>query len=165
MVLAGVLLAGRGERNHELVGDRRGHAGKRVRTNGVFAIPAKPALSAETYALAVLESDLTISGDGPYTCVGDVLRIIGDGTYAIGMKSGVTMTTGDRIEVASGVSAASTLFAVSIDMSGKSDTAAFAMSGATATLTLTGTNVLKSGLSKAGLEAPQGSTLTIEAAA
>jgi hypothetical protein len=109
-------------------------------------------------------SDLTISGGISYTYAGGLLTITGDGTYTITMGNGETNTTTDRIAVAPGVIAAITLSAVSIDMSGNANTAAFDMSGATVSLTLTGTNVLKSGSTKAGLQAPEGSNLTINAA-
>jgi hypothetical protein len=116
------------------------------------------------FILALLDSDLTISGDGLYTYAGDTLRIMESGTYTIGMKSGVTTTTKNRIVVDSGLSANIILSNVDIDTSANENTAAFDMSGATVTLTLTGTNVLKSGLNRAGLQAPEGSTVTINAA-
>jgi hypothetical protein len=117
------------------------------------------------FTLAALDSDLTVvSGDGLYTYVGNVLRIIGDGTYAISMKTGGDTTTRNRIEVASGITADITLNGVKIDMSGNNNAAAFDMTGATVQLTLNGVNELKSGYYRAGLEAPEDSTLTINAA-
>jgi hypothetical protein len=119
-------------------------------------------------------SDLQISGgsisSSSYTytsaasTTGGILTITGNGTYTVGMKSGLTTTTTDRIVVAPGVTATITFSSVSIDMSGKVNTAAFDMSGAAVTLTLTGTNVLISGNYRAGLEAQGDSTLTINAA-
>jgi hypothetical protein len=92
------------------------------------------------------------------------LTITGSGPNTIGMTSGFTLTTKDRIVVNPGVNANITLSDVNIDMSGIVGTAAFDMTGATVTLTLEGSNVLKSGRDKAGLEAPSGAVLTITAA-
>jgi hypothetical protein len=115
------------------------------------------------FTLATLDSELTVvSSDGLYTYAGDTLRITGNGTYAIGMKTGGATTTKNRIEVASGVTADITLNGVKIDMSG-SNGAAFNMTGAMVQLTLNGANELKGSNYRAGLEAPEGSTLTIDA--
>jgi hypothetical protein len=120
------------------------------------------------YRFTLIESDLIVSGTGAYTYSGDaalrVLTITGNGTYTIGMKTGVTTTTKARIVVASGVTADITLSDVDINMSGKANTPAFDMTGATVNLTLTGTNVFTSGSNRAGLQAPDGSTLVITAA-
>jgi hypothetical protein len=70
----------------------------------------------------------------------------------------------DRIVVASGVTADITLRDLTIDASARNDIPAFDMTGATVNLTLSGTNILKSGGNRAGLLAPEGSTLTISAA-
>jgi hypothetical protein len=112
----------------------------------------------------LVDSDLTISGGSSYTYSGGLLTVAGNGTYTIGMKSGLSATTTDRIVIVSGVNANITLSAVNIDMSGNSNITAFDMTGATVQLTLTGTNVLKGGSTRAGLHAPEGSTLTISAA-
>jgi hypothetical protein len=77
-----------------------------------------------------VDSDLTISGGSSYTYYGGLLTITGNGTYAIAMSSGVSVTTTDRIAVAPGVNAAITLNDVKIDMSGSNATA-FDMTGAT----------------------------------
>jgi hypothetical protein len=112
-------------------------------------VVSEDAATTRYYKFTLTKSDLLISGDGPYTYAGDVLRITGDGTYSIAMNAGVTTTTTSHIEVASGVSAAITLNGVKIDMSGKVGTAAFDMTDATVQLTLIGTNVLNSGQNRA----------------
>ena len=103
----------------------------------------------------------TISGGSAYTYVEGVLTITGNGTYTI---NGVASTTRDRIVVASGVNANITLSGVNIDMSGRNDTSAFDMTGATVNLTLVGENILRSGSGRAGLQAPDGATLVITGA-
>jgi uncharacterized repeat protein (TIGR02543 family) len=86
------------------------------------------------------------------------------GTYRI---SGNGSATSNTIKVDSGVVADITLENVNIDVSGITNACAFDMSGATVTLRLFGENTLKSGhttsasASCAGLQAPEGSTLTI----
>jgi hypothetical protein len=110
-----------------------------------------------------VDSDLIISGGSSYTYSGGLLTVTGNGTYTVGMN-GLSATTTDHITVASGVNAAITLSAVNIDMSGTNNTAAFDMTSAMVNLTLVGTNILKSGGNRAGLHAPEGSTLTINAA-
>jgi hypothetical protein len=107
---------------------------------------------------------LTITGGASYTYTERVITITGSGTYTIGMKSGITKTTSDRIVVTSGVSADITLNGVNIDMSGQADAASFDMSDAAVNLTLTGTNILQSGFNRAGLLSSNGSTLVITAA-
>jgi hypothetical protein len=112
---------------------------------------------------------LTVSSDTSYTYEESsglrTLTITGSGTYTIGMPHIVTTTAKDRIVVASGLTGVNiTLNGVNIDLSGKADTAAFDMTGATVNLTLNGTNVLKSGLYKAGILVSAGSDLTIMAA-
>ena len=70
-----------------------------------------------TFTLTVKEQpDFTISGDAGYTYSGGVLTITANGTYAIGLRSGVTTAT-DRIVVNSSVTANITLNGVSIDRS------------------------------------------------
>jgi hypothetical protein len=107
-----------------------------------------------------VDPDLTVTGGSSYTAAGGVLTIAGDGSYTIGMRRGVSVTTLERIVVTSGVTADITLNGVHIDISNSGEPA-FDMTGATVNLTLTGTNILKSGRDRAGLEAPSGSTLTI----
>jgi hypothetical protein len=108
-------------------------------------------------------SDLSISGDTFYTYAEGILTITNNGTYTITMGSGVSSTT-NSIVVAPEVTASITLNGVNIDVSGVEYAAAFDMNGATVDLTLIGTNVLKSGMYRAGLLAPEGSALTISAA-
>lgn len=108
-----------------------------------------------------ISPSLTISGGSSYTYTGGILSINGNGTYTIGMRGGVTSTTGDRIIVSSGVTANITLSNVNIDMSDISNACAFDMTGATVNLTLAGANVFKSGKYRAGLEVPEGSSLVI----
>ena len=92
---------------------------------------------------------------------GGVLTISSSGPYTIGMKSGVTSTTTNRIVVASGVNADITLSNINIDVSGTNFASAFNMTGAEVNLTLVGNNILKSGIDRSGLEVPVGATLVI----
>ena len=103
----------------------------------------------------------TISGSSDYTYTGGVLTITGNGTYTIGMRSGVSSTRAESIIVLPKVNANITLSSVNIN---RSDLCAFDMAGATVNLTLVGNNILRSGSSRAGLEVPNGSTLIITAA-
>ena len=103
----------------------------------------------------------TISGSSDYTYTGGVLTITGNGTYTIGMRSGVSSTTAESIIVLPNVNANITLSSVNIN---RSDNCAFDISGATVNLTLVGNNVLRSGSGRAGLEVPNGSTLIITTA-
>jgi hypothetical protein len=132
--------------------------------NGTIYADHGAAISGTVAGIQPVVPALTITGGASYPYPERVITSTGSGTYTIGMKSGVTKTTSDRIVVASGVSADITLNGVNIDISGQPGTAAFDMSGAAVNLTLTGTNVLKSGSSRAGLFAPNGSTLVIIAA-
>jgi hypothetical protein len=76
---------------------------------------------------------LTVTGDSSYTNMLGIFTITGDGSYAIGMKSGVSVNNLERIVVAAGVTANITLNGVNIDVSGTKNTAAFDMTGATIT--------------------------------
>lgn len=106
----------------------------------------------------------TTSGD-PVSRKADGQILLGSGTYAVsGNWSGAGTLTGDSvIRVPSGKTADVTLNGVSIDASGADGVCAFNMTGATVNLTLAdgSDNVLKSGRSRTGLEAPVNSTLTI----
>jgi hypothetical protein len=93
-----------------------------------------------------------------------ILTINTSGSYTIGMKAGVNSTTTNRIVVESGVTADIILSNVNINMSSINNARAFDMTGATVNLTLVGGNVLRSGQNRAGLEAPEGSSLVITAA-
>jgi len=103
----------------------------------------------------------TISGGSAYTYIEGVLTITGNGTYTIGMRTGVTSTMAERIVVASGVSANITLSSVNINMSNNNGLSAFDMAGATVNLTLVGMNSFYSGSDRAGIEVPKGATLVI----
>jgi hypothetical protein len=102
-----------------------------------------------------------VSGDTGYTYTEEILTITGNGTYTIGMNNGFTSSIFDRITVAAGVNANITLSGINIDVSRMNNVCTFDMTGATVNLTLTGDNVLKSGEQRAGIEAPDGSTLVI----
>jgi hypothetical protein len=90
-----------------------------------------------------------------------ILTINTNGSYTIGMRSGVTSTTTDRIVVASGVTANITLSGVNINMGSLSNDSPFDMTGAIVNLTLVGNNILRSSGNRAGLEVPEGATLDI----
>jgi hypothetical protein len=114
-----------------------------------------------------ITQDLTISGAvGGWTYTGGVLTITQNGDYTIGMVAGVTTAT-DHIVVQSGLTDVNiVLNGVNIDGSLVSPPAcAFSMIGATVNLTLSGTNTLISGYACAGIQAPAGSTLTINGSA
>jgi hypothetical protein len=92
------------------------------------------------------------------------------GVVTIGENGNYTITgttTANRVVVAVGVTAGITLNNVSIDVSGETDACAFDMTGATVNLTLApgSENTLKSNGTAAGLQAPEGATLTITSAA
>lgn len=100
--------------------------------------------------------DFQVTGDNTkYTYANNTLTVQDGADLTI---SGTT--TQDKIVVASGATAAITLAGVNINVGG----CAFDMAGATVTLTLAEntTNILKSDVFRAGLEAPDGSTLTID---
>ncbi|MDR1732254.1 MAG: hypothetical protein LBR61_09220, partial [Synergistaceae bacterium] len=90
---------------------------------------------------------------------GHVITITQDGYYRI-----TGTNQGDRVVVATGVSADVLLDNATIDVSAFDDACAFDLTGATVKLRLAGTNVLKSNGVSAGLQAPAGSTLTITSA-
>ena len=107
----------------------------------------------------------TIPPGGSTIDLSDNLTFVGTGwSYSNGVftvTDDVTITgttTNNRIVVATGATVNITLYNASIEV----NSCAFDMSGATVTLTLTGNNELKSGVGRAGLEVPAGSTLTIE---
>ena len=108
---------------------------------------------------------ITTTGGEPVSRKAGGQILLGDGTYAVsGNWSGAgTLTGGSVILVPSGKTADITLNGVSIDVSGVAGACAFDMAGATVNLTLAdgSDNVLKSGRSRTGLEAPVNSTLTI----
>jgi hypothetical protein len=129
--------------------------------NGTIYVETGGAITGTVSGNQPVGPSLTISGGSAYIYAVGILTMTGNGTYIIGMKSGVSVSTFDRVVVAGGVSADITLNGVHIDVSGWDNAAAFDMTGATVNLTLTGTNTLKSGEGRAGLEAPYGSTLVI----
>ncbi|MDR0639291.1 MAG: hypothetical protein LBG27_10415 [Spirochaetaceae bacterium] len=90
------------------------------------------------------------------------LTITANGNYVI---VGTGEPTANRIVVDSGVTAYITLNTVNIDVSEEPNACAFDMTGATVTPALSGGTVLKSSGTEAGLQAPEGATLTITSAA
>ncbi|MCC8025727.1 MAG: hypothetical protein LIP16_10560, partial [Clostridium sp.] len=104
-----------------------------------------------------------ISGtDYSYDDVGRILTILTGRELTI---SNLTPDTPTRdtivVDVNSGVTANITLAGVNISVHNDSNACAFDMTGAAVNLTLQKNNVLKSGIHRAGLEAPEGSSLTI----
>ena len=99
----------------------------------------------------------SVTGSESFTYTGRSLVITGDGTYVI---SGLNRTKIQNILVSSGVVADITLSEVNIDMI-NNNTAAFDMTGATVNLTILNNNYLRSGIGKAGIVVPEGSTLII----
>jgi hypothetical protein len=113
--------------------------------------------SAGAFADGTININSPSSGDG-YTWSSPVLTIMASGNYTI-TGSG---TTNNRIEVASGVTDVNiTIENVNINVAGYSTCAFFIAGGSTVNLTLSGNNVLTSGSNHAGLEVPDGATLTI----
>ena len=84
-----------------------------------------------------------------YTYTGNVLTIIGTGTYTISMN-GVTQTTVDKIVIAA--NATVTLNNINIDVSATTNAAAIEVTATNATILLTGANTVKSGTGAAGLQ-------------
>ena len=96
------------------------------------------------------------------TYINNILTIINDGTYTIGMKDGSNITTTtDRIVISSGVNANIIFSNISINRSSTSNTCAFDISGATVNITLIGNNEFISGSSRAGIQLTSSSTLVI----
>ena len=91
------------------------------------------------------------------------LTINTNGSYTIGMKSGVTQTTKDVIVISSGVTADITLVDVNIDVRNANFATAFYMHLATVNLTLIGGNTLRSGYNRAGLGLYEGKLHITEA--
>ncbi|MFA9379726.1 MAG: carbohydrate-binding domain-containing protein, partial [Acetanaerobacterium sp.] len=109
----------------------------------VFAAAGAPAVFADTTSLDFSSGDIVIDADGDYSITGS--------------------TTDHTITVSAGVTATITLEDVDIDASATEDACAFSIeSGADITLILTGENSLKSGENCAGLQVPDGASLTIE---
>jgi len=106
-----------------------------------------------------VRSALVISGDSAYTYREGILTITGSGSYTIGMRSGVTSTSADRIVVSPGITANITLSGVNIDM-GIANTYAFLVNGESiVNLNLIGENILKSYNNMSnmyGIHAPEG---------
>jgi len=103
---------------------------------------------------------LSVTENSGYNYNDGILTITDNGTYNIKMNESVNLITSDRIVVNSGITANITLSNVSINLN-NTGFAAFDMTGATVNLTLVGDNVLNSGASRAGLQSPSGSTLSI----
>ena len=103
-------------------------------------------------------ADLSIIPATGWNYVGNTLTITVNGTYTI---SGTSTT--DVIVVSPGLTNVNiTLNGVNIDVSGANNVSAFNITGAAVNLTLVGDNTLRSGSNRAGLEVPEGSTLTID---
>ena len=100
----------------------------------------------------------TVNSDGAgYSFSEGVVTIFEDGWYLL-----VGSTTSNGVKVAEGVKANITLHNVNIDKSNVYNSYALRISeGAVVDLLLVGDNVLKSSPGHAGLEAPEGSVLTI----
>ena len=134
--------------------------GNMLTNNGTIIIDIGGSVIGTIIGNQPTESSLTVSGDSAYSYSGGTLTITGNGSYIIGMRTGVTSTTVDRIVVASGVTANITLSGVNINRSSTGGSA-FDMTGATVNITLVGTNTLRSGGIGAGIDVPSGSTLVI----
>ncbi|GHV96257.1 hypothetical protein AGMMS50293_25770 [Spirochaetia bacterium] len=134
---------------------------KILTNNGIIIVNTGGELIGNVTGNQSVVPDLAISGDDTYTYVSNVLNIKGNGTYVIGMRSGVTETVTDRIVVSPGVTADITLSNVKIDGSATSNFCAFDLTGATVNLTLQGANVLKSGSNMAAVRAPTGAEIYI----
>ncbi len=100
---------------------------------------------------------------GDYSYGGNVLEITSGKAVTVSMKDGVLETTTDRIVVSS-AAADVTLAGVAIDVSSSGGSCAFEIeSGASASITLAkgSDNSLASGNSRAGLEVPEGASVSI----
>jgi uncharacterized repeat protein (TIGR02543 family) len=102
------------------------------------------------------DASITIDTDGWYRIYGDFTKSI----FYYGILRSYPDIT-NTIKVNSGVNATIILENVNIDVSGSTNACAFNMSGANVKLYVAGVNTLKSGNAAAGLQAPEGSTLTI----
>jgi len=136
-------------------------SGSTLTNNGTILVANGGNVSGTVTGNQPVSLSFTISGGSAYTYTGGVLTITGNGIYTIGMRSGVTGTTVERIVVASGVTADIILSSVNINLSNTSNVCAFDMTGANVNLTLVGDNILRSGSGRAGLQSPAGSTLVI----
>jgi hypothetical protein len=135
--------------------------GKTLTNNGVIYVETGGSIFGTVTGNQPEHPAFTVTGDTSYTYVPGALTITGDGTYTIGMAASASKY--DRIVVGSGVTADITLNNVNIDVEGQDNTASFDMTGATVNLTLLGTNSLKSANDRAGLQVPEGASLTITA--
>ena len=111
-----------------------------------------------------VESDGRESVD--YTYTNTVLTFINpvSGGYKVSMRAGVESTTVARIVVNGGTASDPieiTLSGIHIDMSGWDGFCALSLTGECVDLTLEGTNTLQSGLGRAGIEVPDGTSVTI----
>lgn len=124
--------------------------------------------TSETYEINIndgVDSLGNVSGDG-WNFANNTLTITEDGTYSI---VGNTQPTQNHILVNPDVNATIFLRDVNINVSNVTSGNipsgnAFYMKDATVDMYLDGVNTLKSGYHRAGLEAPEGSTLTISSA-
>lgn len=108
--------------------------------------------------------DLVVTGGTQgvdYTYDGDKLAFIRGGTYTVSMVPQAAQAGIDTIFVKSGVKVNLTLDNVRIDASGKTGRSALDITGTSVNLTLVGDSTLKSGADRAGVDAPDGSSLTI----
>ena len=123
----------------------------------------KPQPGSEGGGVIFMSNPETSTGGGwMFDSESGVVTIEENGNYTI-----TGNTTSNRVVVAVGVTAGITLNNVSIDVSGETDTCAFDITGATVKLVLASgsVNTLKSSGTAAGLQAPEGSKLTITSAA
>ena len=140
-------------------------SGTTLTNNGVVLIETGGNVIGTVSGNQPVAPSFIISGNTAYTYSRGVLTITGNGLYEIGMRSGVTSTTAERIVVSSGVTAANIILTdVNINMSNNSSLSAFDMTGATVNLTIHGENILTGGINSAGFQVPSGANLTILAA-
>ncbi|MCL2826373.1 MAG: Ig-like domain-containing protein, partial [Eggerthellaceae bacterium] len=140
--------------------------------SGAYPTPGTTFVNDESFRYVMIHAvdpphELAITGgtrNVDYTYDDYSLIIVKDGTYAITMDVAGSTAIKDTVTVQSGVTADITLDGVSINAGSKIDGCAFNMAGATVNLTLSGENTLTGGAERAGLEAPEGSTLVITSA-
>lgn len=128
----------------------------------LMMIPLVPAAS-----YAATGSDFIVTGDSGYTYSADgTLTFTSPGDYFVSMASAGAVTTTDRIAVNGGTASAPvniTLNDVSIDQSSSTTPCAFELQGTSfVNLTLAGDSKLTSSGIYAGLQEPEGATLTID---
>ena len=136
----------------------------------VLASSAADIAAGYPYAVTGLAGDFKVDGgerdvDYSYDYPSSTLKILTGKPMTVSMRDGVAQTGRDRIVVpSSNTNADVTLAGIKVDVSGDPNDSAFAIySGASAKLTLAkdSDNLLVSGRSRAGLEVPDGASVTI----